>query len=65
MNKEYRIKGMSCAHCKASVEKNLALIPGVTSVAVDLPAGIAYVEGDHDPAAVIEKIKSLGFDPVA
>ena len=64
MSKEYKIKGMSCAHCKASVEKNLALIPGVTSVVVDLSAGIAYVEGDHDPAAVMERIKSLGFDPL-
>lgn len=64
MSKEYKIKGMSCAHCKATVEKNLALIPGVTSVAVDLSSGIAYVEGDHDHAAVIEKIKSLGFDPL-
>lgn len=64
MNKEYKINGMSCPHCKATVEKNLALVPGVTSVTVDLPAGIAYVEGEHDPVAVIEKIKSIGFDPV-
>ena len=64
MTKEYKIKGMSCAHCKATVEKNVALIPGVTSVTVDLPSGTAFVEGDHDSNAVIERIKSLGFDPV-
>ncbi len=63
MTTEYKIKGMSCAHCKASVEKNLALVPGVTSVSVNLSKGIATVEGQHDRNAVIEKIKDLGFEP--
>lgn len=64
MNKEYKIKGMACAHCKATVEKNLAKLPGVTSVAVDLTQGVAYVEGEHDEKAAIEMISSLGFEPV-
>lgn len=62
MTKEYHIKGMSCAHCKATVEKNLARIAGVTSVTVDLSSGVAYVEGEHDRDAVIEKIGEIGFD---
>lgn len=64
MTAEYHIKGMSCAHCKATVEKNLARIEGVTSVTVDLPSGVALVEGKHDRDAVIEKIREIGFDPV-
>ncbi|MCM1331862.1 MAG: SO_0444 family Cu/Zn efflux transporter [Bacteroides sp.] len=64
MNKEYKIKGMSCAHCKATVEKNLAKLPGVTSVSVDLSRGVAFVEGEHDEKSAIEMISSLGFDPV-
>lgn len=64
MTAEYHIKGMSCAHCKATVEKNLARIEGVTSVTVDLPSGVAVVEGEHDRDAVIEKIREIGFDPV-
>jgi len=64
MNKEYKIKGMSCAHCKATVEKNLSKLPGVTSVSVDLSRGVALVEGEHDEKSAIEMITSLGFDPV-
>lgn len=64
MTAEYHIKGMSCAHCKVTVEKNLARIEGVTSVTVDLPSGVAVVEGEHDRDAVIEKIREIGFDPV-
>lgn len=64
MNKEYKIKGMSCAHCKATVEKNLSKLPGVTSVSVDLSRGVALVEGEHDETSAIEMISSLGFDPV-
>lgn len=64
MNKEYKIKGMSCAHCKATVEKNLLKLPGVTSVSVDLSRGVALVEGEHDETSAIEMISSLGFDPV-
>lgn len=64
MNKEYKIKGMSCAHCKATVEKNLSKLPGVTAVSVDLSRGVALVEGEHDEKSAIEMISSLGFDPV-
>lgn len=64
MTTVYHIKGMSCAHCKASVEKNLAKLPGVESVAVDLSSGTAAVEGDHDKEAAIALISELGFEPV-
>ena len=46
----YRVGGMSCNHCKASVEKNLALLPSVTAVEVDLTAGTVAVEGTADAA---------------
>ncbi|MBR5101630.1 MAG: SO_0444 family Cu/Zn efflux transporter [Muribaculaceae bacterium] len=60
--KQFKIKGMSCNHCKSSVEKGIASLPGVTSVKVDLAKGIAYVEGDPDNQAVIDKINELGFE---
>lgn len=59
--KQFKIKGMSCNHCKSSVEKGIASLPGVTTVKVDLAKGIAYVEGDPDNQAVIDKINELGF----
>ena len=62
--KTFKIKGMSCNHCKASVEKGIATIAGVTSVQVDLAKGVAYVEGDCNPQAIIDKINELGFEYV-
>lgn len=59
---KYRIDGMMCNHCKANVEKNIAQVPGVTSVRVELAEGAAYVQGeDVDPEAIIKAIESLGY----
>ena len=62
MTKEYKIKGMMCAHCQANVEKNLAAIEGVEKVTVDLASGIAYIEGDVKPEVIIAKIEQLGYE---
>lgn len=62
MTKEYKIKGMMCAHCQANVEKNLGAIAGVKSVKVDLKSGVAYVEGDVAPEVIIAKIEQLGYE---
>ncbi len=35
MEKKMLIDGMMCAHCKATVEKALCLVPGVEGCAVD------------------------------
>lgn len=55
------VKGMTCGHCKAMVEKNLAKLPGVESVSVDLASGETSIKGTPDPAAVREVIEDLGF----
>lgn len=60
--KEYKIKGMMCNHCKATVEKGLAQLEGAEKVTVDLAQGIAYVEGNVDPEAVRRKVTELGFE---
>lgn len=55
------VKGMTCGHCKAMVEKNLAKLPGVESVTVDLASGEVKIQGNPDVAAVKEVIDDLGF----
>ena len=60
--KEYKVKGMMCNHCKATVEKGLAQLEGAEKVTVDLAQGIAYVEGNVDPEAVRRKVTELGFE---
>ena len=58
---ELKIKGMSCNHCKASVEKCLAQIPGVKTATVDLAHGTAMVDGDFDIQLAKKRINELGF----
>lgn len=55
------VKGMSCGHCKAMVEKNLAKLPGVTDVTVDLATGETKIGGTPQPDAVKAVIEELGF----
>ena len=60
-----KVDGMSCGHCKASVEEALNAVPGVTSVEVDLDNGEAGVEGEATLAALITAIEDKGFDAQA
>ncbi|KYH33651.1 copper chaperone CopZ [Neomoorella mulderi] len=45
-----QVEGMTCNHCKMSVEKALRGLEGITAVAVDLAAKTAHVT--YDPAKV-------------
>ena len=59
---EYTVKGMSCNHCRANVEKAVRSIPCVTHVSVDLPSGKMTVEGDHLSYETLqETVESIGF----
>lgn len=60
-NQTFIVKGMTCGHCKAMVEKNLAKIPGVEAVEVDLASGKTSIKGHADESAVREVIDDLGF----
>ncbi|MDE7376879.1 MAG: heavy-metal-associated domain-containing protein, partial [Muribaculaceae bacterium] len=55
------VKGMTCAHCKAMVEKNVAKLPGVNSGSADRATGKTTIAGNPDPAALREVIDDLGF----
>lgn len=58
----YRIGGMSCNHCKNSVETHLAKLEGINSVVVDLTDGTACVEGMANEASIKKTIEELGFE---
>ena len=64
MKKEYQISGMSCPHCRATVEKALSGLEGASAVTVDLASGKAVVEGEVSPAAVRQAVEAAGFDLV-
>ena len=56
MKHTYTIKGMTCGGCKASVEKHLSAIEGVTNVSVHLEKGEATITmGMHIATELLDK----------
>ena len=66
MEKKMLVEGMKCMHCKASVEKALKDLTGVTDAEVDLEAKTAKIILDTDVAddILMDAVKSKGFEPV-
>jgi copper ion binding protein len=59
------IKGMTCNHCKANVEKNVKQIQGINSVEVALSDNTAIIEGTNINLAEVKKtIDSIGYEYV-
>lgn len=62
MKKTIGIDGMSCEHCVRRVKNALSELPGVASVAVDLGAKQAVVEGEAvDDRAIREAVDEAGY----
>ncbi|MFI9542450.1 heavy-metal-associated domain-containing protein [Streptomyces sp. NPDC052016] len=61
--KTYTVSGMSCGHCAASITEEVVEVPGVTTVDVDVPAGLVTVHGESaDDAAVRAAIVEAGYE---
>jgi copper chaperone CopZ len=59
----YTVPGMSCGHCKAAVAEELAAVPGVESVDVDLETKLVLVHGDGlDDGALRAAIEEAGYE---
>ena len=58
---QYIVTGMSCAACQARVEKAVAQVPGVSSVAVSLLTNSMGVEGTAAPEAIITAVEKAGY----
>jgi len=48
MRKTIGVKGMTCGHCKMTVEKAVRSLEGVSDATVDLEAGSLTVSFDQD-----------------
>lgn len=59
-----RVTGMTCSHCRQTVENALTAVPGVYGAAVDLANGRAEVDGDPrvDAAALIAAVRAAGYE---
>ncbi len=52
----YTVVGMTCGHCVNAVTEEVAQVPGVTAVDVDLASGKVIIDSEHDVEA--DDIKS-------
>ena len=58
----YSVPGVSCAHCQAAITDEVAVLPGVEAVEVDLETKIVSVTGDPlDGQAIIAAIDEAGY----
>lgn len=56
------VEGMTCNHCKATVENNIAALEGVEEVAVDLQSGQVKIGGSGvNIEKVASRVKELGY----
>ena len=59
----YTVPDMSCGHCTTAVKSELALVPGVREVTVDLDTKRVVVRGeDLDDARLKEAIAEAGYE---
>jgi copper chaperone len=60
--KTYRAFGISCDHCKQTIETALVKVDGVRLVEVDVDTKTIRVAGDADPDDVKAAIVESGYD---
>lgn len=57
------VKGMTCNHCKNSVEKHIQQLPEIDTVSVNLDSKQVLIRGKHlDLEKIAKEINSLGFE---
>ena len=59
--KQYIVTGMTCAACQSHVEKAVANVEGVESVAVSLLTNSMTVQGTASSAAVVAAVEKAGY----
>jgi copper chaperone len=65
MEKTLKVEGMTCGHCKMSVEGALNKIDGVTGAEVNLEAGsvdVTFEESKVNVDAMKEAVEEQGYD---
>ena len=61
--RSFTVEGMTCDHCVASVREELAQVPGVIAVDVELSSGRLTVTGEPiEDAAIREAVAEAGYE---
>jgi copper chaperone CopZ len=61
----YVVAGMTCEHCVMSVTEEVAELPGVDGVSVDLASGQLKVSGPVSDDAVKAAVAEAGYEVVS
>ena len=62
----FKVPGMTCGHCKASVEDELGKLPSVTAVRVNLDSKDVEVDADQvEWNQIVAAVDEAGFEAVA
>ena len=59
---QFDVKGMSCAACRARVEKAVSKLGGVSSCTVNLLTNSMAVDGSASEQEIIAAVRSAGYD---
>jgi copper chaperone CopZ len=61
--REYRVSGMTCAHCVQTVQTEVVAVPGVEVASANLSLGLLTVGGDgYSDDAVRDAIREAGYE---
>lgn len=65
MKQDFSVPGVSCGHCKSSIEGALGPVAGVRQAVVDIDSKQVAVDFDEtvtDRATIVRTIESAGYD---
>lgn len=62
VERTYSVPGISCGHCKAAIEAEVAGVDGVDLVEVDVEARSVKVLGDASDDAIVAAIDEAGYE---
>ena len=60
---DYKVTGMSCAHCEAAIHDEVSQVAGVDEVSVSAATGLLRITGtgDIDDADVLAAVDEAGY----
>ncbi len=62
MTRTFSVPGISCDHCKHAIEGEVAKVPGVATVEVDVAARTVVVDAEATDDAIRAAIDEAGYD---
>jgi len=61
MTRTFNIGGICCGNSIVRAQKAIKSVAGVIKARIDLAKGLAHVDGEADPAAVVAALMQAGF----